>query len=224
MNKTRELSSPLKRGYENIAILGNGPSLKYLTDSKKKELNNFLVIGTNRIIFDNNLSNFENMIFAFHERRLFDSKEFIDALNKTKRDCFFRVENEIFKKSLDQKYSNLGNYEFNLITLFNKVNLQDINSYLRTFPLPEDLLRNVVLDVAIPIALIFKPKEILLFGCDFSYKGQKYFQSSNETPKLKWEHNEKSEMDWSNFSNYRFQKIRENFIASGVKIDRYQVN
>lgn len=101
------------------------------------------------------------------------------------------------------------------------VNSKAINDFIKAFNLPKDLQRNVVLDVSLPISLLFNPSEILLYGCDFDYNlGSRYSSIFESVPDLQWDHTDCSEKSWKNISLSRFSAIQSYFKDKSIELKR----
>jgi hypothetical protein len=204
---------------EHIAILGNGPSLAlFWTDCAEKPST---IVLTNRLLFNSEFSKLKNVYYVFHEQRLLESKEFLLALSASRFPVVVRNKNSFFSLKERQHLNSTNVRRMEDLLGLEPYTSNVLCDYVKAFPLPRDLLRNVVLDVAIPMALSLKGSRIVLYGCDFEYNKETRYSDALISPSsFKFDHTHQSMRSWARFSSYRYKRVQDFCMNLNVQIER----
>ncbi len=192
-------------------IAGNGPSLDM--DRLTGNLDATLIV-TNRLIWCSEVINLGDSIYACGDMRFLDSEAWISEVRSLGPRTYLA---DALKAALDK----LGPNSSKVIDW----SANDVIRNFRTrFIAPSDLLHNVVLDVAVPVAIALGATDIRLFGCDFTYgdireKAPSYW-GGYEGRGLRFDHSPKSADAWAEYSQHRFVEMVHWLNECGIDLSR----
>ena len=202
-----------------IAILGSGPSFILFKDTS---------IIFDYILFSNALidkidlkkNSQSQYIYIAHERRLLNML-FIEKVNDlVKKKIKVILGGELYGLVSSENITGVESIEKNLPEnsvgkiLFNELSMEP------------DLLRNVVTDYSIPLALTKNPTELHLFGCDFNYQ---YFKKNQNpayalSPIGGFDHTISSANNWAKRSDEKYRFIKNILKEKNIKITRHKIS
>jgi len=202
---------------KKIIILGNGPSIKKINfNNFKKEV----VIGTNNIYLKKKFNEIKNAYYTIYDKRFFNPIE-VQLKNFLKK-----FKGKIY---LPNKYKKKVTKIIKKNVIFDNTKNKLANKFAKKFCNQKDLLGTVIIEMAIPLALLLKAKHIVLYGCEFDYKLKKnrltnssYFY--NVKPKKKFDHDEISSKKWSKHQIKSFKKIRLFLKKNNILIEDKTLN
>ena len=146
---------------KKIIILGNGPSIKKINfNNFKKEI----VIGTNNIYLKKKFNEIKNAYYTIYDKRFFNPIE-VQLKNFLKK-----FKGKIY---LPNKYKKKVTKIIKKNVIFDNTKNKLANKFAKKFCNQKDLLGTVIIEMAIPLALLLKAKHIVLYGCEFDYKLKK---------------------------------------------------
>ena len=198
----------------NTAILGNGPSLN-LSQEMYQDFD--CIIITNRLIWEELSFLNARLIYVCADIRFNKSVEWKKQLEKKSFETY--LSDELYQEV--QGFCSIKNI-FSYSSLNGNALL---NQYLEDFPLMQNLQANVVLDFAIPVAILIGSTNIQLFGCDFDYE----IKTNNDIPSyysnyilrdISFDHNQNSANIWANVSKNKYTRIVSTLYAAGIVLSK----
>lgn len=193
-----------------IAVLGNGPSL----DAALPYPPNYdLIVGTNRLIFDQWFVSIKNSLYVAADERFLDSQVW--------RAHLVRFANPILlSKNLHKGLSKVGPLASNVGVLSNKLP-RDIKQ-LRQVDFP---LMNVVLDYVLPHCFSLSPDSLDLYGVDLDYGVTKEsnlpkYWSGYSSADASFDHGPQSADAWASQGRLRLEYLANRFRKHGCVMNR----
>lgn len=200
-----------------IAILGSGPSLIMFKDASTVF---DCVFFSNALIDKIDLIDNKKIQYFYiaHERRLL-SKSFMDKISGLiKNNIKVCLGGDLYDEVSAGYSSKIDKFEDYLPEnslgkmIFDKLKLDP------------DLLRNVVTDYSIPLALTKNPTELHLFGCDFNYQ----YYKKNQNPEYalppigSFDHTIDSAYSWAKRSDEKYSYIKNILKIMEIQIVRHK--
>ncbi len=197
-------------------ILGNGPSLAKYEFVKYR---NVLTIGTNRLLFVDRFWQCTSPVFCFSEERLLKDKVFIDLVVQKSRNYKVFASDKII--SGINKLGFDGKHIQSVDKILQSFNL--LQKFRKQFPVPGELEKTVVIDVAIPVALMYQCADIVFFGCEFSYGNKNQNVSKNpdyflQRDEFIFDHSNQSAINWSDINVQRMIDIKKWLIFFSIHL------
>ena len=196
------------------AILGNGPSLN-LNQQFYQDYD--CVLLTNRLIWEEFAAPNTRLIYVCSDIRFKKSVEWLQQIRTKSIDIFLS----------DDLYEEVIGFvpKENIFSYSSLAASTLLSRYMRDFPLMQNLRSNVVLDLAIPVAIFIGSMNIKLFGCEFDYdikihNDKPSYYSNYNSRNIPFDHDQSSASYWANVSNDKYNRIVTLLHHAGIALSK----
>ena len=215
-------SKILQIKYNQIKILGNGPSLKLLDFCK---INNDLIIGCNWLFQHNDFDIIDSrclLCFSDPSFKVLEPEKWIGMLSK--KNCNILIPSSwtnIIEWISEKKILKDRVFLYNLNGSYKDYQYKDCKENMVSFP-DVNYTSSVMTTVCIPMANKIKPKEISISGVDASYfkngKFEPYFFKLKEMHQ--YSHTKVEAEKWSSNLNQELEFQLQFIKSSGIIIQK----